>query len=91
MMLVRAAGLLLMARRGEFHHRVPYKSQTLTSSRSELKPGDYVTISTSRFPFPTVLPLDRKGEDWVDSISRTLNWNNRQRQKAFDDQKKSDA
>ncbi|KAK5167770.1 uncharacterized protein LTR77_007469 [Saxophila tyrrhenica] len=57
--------------------------------RSELKPGDYVTISTSRFPFPTVLPLERKGEDWVDSISRTLNWNNRQRQKAFDDLKKT--
>ncbi|KAK5118874.1 hypothetical protein LTR62_000083 [Meristemomyces frigidus] len=55
--------------------------------RAELKPGDYVTISASRFPFPSVLPLDRKSEDWVDSISRTLNWNNRQRQKAFTDQK----
>lgn len=43
-----------------------------------------MTISASRFPFPSVLPLDRKSEDWVDSISRTLNWNNRQRQKAFD-------
>ncbi|PIA99485.1 putative kinase [Cercospora beticola] len=53
--------------------------------RSELQPGDYVTISASRFPFPSVLPLDRRSEDWVDSISRTLNWNNRQRQKAFDD------
>lgn len=56
--------------------------------RSELKPGDYVTISASRFPYPTVLPLDRRSEDWIDSISRTLNWNNRQRQKAFDDIKK---
>lgn len=61
----------------------------LTLYRCELKPGDYVTISASRFPFPTVLPLDRKKEDWVDSISRTLNWNNRQRQKAFDDAKTS--
>ncbi|PNS19367.1 hypothetical protein CAC42_2544 [Sphaceloma murrayae] len=52
--------------------------------RTELHPGDYVTISASRFPFPTVLPLDRRSEDWVDSISRTLNWNSRQRQKAFD-------
>jgi NAD+ kinase len=59
----------------------------LTLRRCELAPGDYVTISASRFPFPTVLPLDRKKEDWVDSISRTLNWNNRQRQKAFDDAK----
>ncbi|PSK43110.1 hypothetical protein B9Z65_7064 [Elsinoe australis] len=53
--------------------------------RTELHPGDYVTISASRFPFPTVLPLDRRSEDWVDSISRTLNWNSRQRQKAFDE------
>jgi len=57
--------------------------------RTELTPGDYVTVSASRFPFPSVLPLDRRSEDWVDSISRTLNWNNRQRQKAFDDQKSS--
>lgn len=56
-------------------------------NRTELCPGDYVTISASRFPFPSVLPLNRKSEDWVDSISRTLNWNNRQRQKAFDDEK----
>ncbi|KAK4505586.1 hypothetical protein PRZ48_003549 [Zasmidium cellare] len=54
--------------------------------RSELRPGDYVTISASRFPFPSVLPLDRRSEDWVESISRTLNWNNRQRQKAFTDE-----
>ncbi|KAK3684678.1 hypothetical protein LTR37_020045 [Vermiconidia calcicola] len=59
--------------------------------RSELQPGDYVTISASRFPFPSVLPLDRRSEDWVDSISRTLNWNNRQRQKAFDDCPKNGA
>ncbi|KAF2873500.1 ATP-NAD kinase-like domain-containing protein [Massariosphaeria phaeospora] len=51
--------------------------------RVELKPGDYVTISASRFPFPCVLPLDRRSKDWVDSISRTLQWNSRQRQKAF--------
>ncbi|KAK5704064.1 hypothetical protein LTR97_003077 [Elasticomyces elasticus] len=60
--------------------------------RTELTPGDYVTVSASRFPFPSVLPLDRRSEDWVDSISRTLNWNNRQRvsqQKAFDVEKKS--
>jgi len=55
--------------------------------RTELHPGDYVTISASRFPFPSVLPLDRKSEDWIDSISRTLNWNSRQRQKAFSEWK----
>jgi len=51
--------------------------------RVELKPGDYVTISASRFPFPSVLPLDRRRTDWIDSISRTLQWNSRQKQKAF--------
>jgi NAD+ kinase len=53
--------------------------------RVELHPGDYVTISASRYPFPSVLPLDKKKEDWIDSISRTLNWNSRQRQKKFDE------
>jgi len=53
--------------------------------RIELMPGDYVTISASRFPFPTVLPLGRGSEDWIDSLSRTLNWNSRQRQKGFQD------
>ena len=64
---------------------VPFADVSL--HRTELQPGDYVTVSASRFPFPSVLPLDRRSEDWVDSISRTLNWNNRQRQKAFDDEK----
>ncbi|KAF2225699.1 ATP-NAD kinase-like domain-containing protein [Elsinoe ampelina] len=59
--------------------------------RTELQPGDYVTVSASRFPFPTVLPLDRRSEDWVDSISRTLNWNSRQRQKAFDEMEGKEA
>ena len=57
--------------------------------RVELKPGDYVTISASRFPFPSVLPLDKKREDWIDSISRTLNWNSRQRQKAWNEEKEA--
>lgn len=46
--------------------------------------GDYVAISASRFPFPTVLKQKEAG-DWFDSISRTLNWNERKRQKKFDD------
>ncbi|KAF1990033.1 ATP-NAD kinase [Aulographum hederae CBS 113979] len=68
---------------------VPYDARTNSwasfdgRERVELRPGDYVTISASRFPFPSVLPLDRRNEDWIDSISRTLNWNSRQRQKAF--------
>ena len=48
--------------------------------------GDYVAISASRFPFPTVLKQKEAG-DWFDSISRTLNWNERKRQKQFDQPK----
>lgn len=59
-------------------------------NRTELHPGDYVTISASRYPFPSVLPLDRRNEDWIDSISRTLNWNSRSRQKAFSGYKSKD-
>lgn len=62
----------------------------LIVSRTELHPGDYVTISASRYPFPSVLPLDRRNEDWIDSISRTLNWNSRSRQKAFTEPEKKD-
>lgn len=51
--------------------------------RIELGPGDYVTISASRYPFAHVMPPGRRSEDWVNSISRTLQWNSRQRQKAF--------
>lgn len=58
--------------------------------RTELHPGDYVTISASRYPFPSVLPLERRSEDWIDSISRTLNWNSRQRQKAFKEWKRDE-
>ncbi|KAF2658938.1 ATP-NAD kinase [Lophiostoma macrostomum CBS 122681] len=68
---------------------VPYDARTSSwasfdgKERVELRAGDYVTISASRFPFPSVLPLDRRSKDWVDSISRTLQWNSRQRQKGF--------
>jgi NAD+ kinase len=51
----------------------------------ELCPGDYVTISASHYPFANVMPPGRRSEDWVNSISRTLQWNSRQRQKAFNE------
>ncbi len=31
------------------------------------------------------MPPGRRSEDWVNSISRTLQWNSRQRQKAYAD------
>jgi NAD+ kinase len=68
---------------------VPYDARTSSwasfdgRERVELKPGDYVTISASRFPFPSVLPMDKRRTDWIQSISKTLQWNSRQKQKAF--------
>ena len=68
---------------------VPYDARTPSwasfdgRERVELLPGDYVTISASRFPFANVMPEGRRSEDWVNSLSRTLQWNSRQRQKGF--------
>ena len=44
--------------------------------------GDHIKISASRYPFPTVC-ADKQSTDWFHSISRTLKWNERQRQKSF--------
>lgn len=69
---------------------VPYDARSSSwasfdgRERVELSPGDYVTISASRYPFAHVMPPGRRSEDWVNSISRTLQWNSRQRQKALD-------
>lgn len=48
--------------------------------RIELHPGDYVTISASRFPFANVIPSGHRSYEWIQNISRTLNWNSRYRQ-----------
>lgn len=60
----------------------------LICARVELNPGDYVTISASRFPFANVMQSKSASEDWITSISRTLNWNSRERQKSFKEWKK---
>ncbi|KAK5630778.1 hypothetical protein RRF57_006493 [Xylaria bambusicola] len=66
---------------------VPYDARTSSwasfdgRKRVELQPGDYVTISASRFPFASVQPPGRRSEDWVNSISGKLGWNTRQKQK----------
>ncbi|KAL9022697.1 MAG: hypothetical protein Q9185_000126 [Variospora sp. 1 TL-2023] len=68
---------------------VPYDARTSSwasfdgRERLELHPGDYVTISASRYPFANVMPPGSSSEDWIGSISRTLNWNSRQKQKSF--------
>lgn len=69
---------------------VPYDARSSSwasfdgRKRVEMREGDYITISASRFPFASVLP-EGGGEEWLTSISRTLQWNSRQRQKAFHD------
>jgi NAD+ kinase len=55
-----------------------------TPHRSEpyLAEGDHIKITASKYPFPTVC-ADRSSTDWFHSISRTLKWNERERQKSF--------
>jgi NAD+ kinase len=62
----------------------------ILQNRTELCPGDYVTISASRFPYPSVLPLNKRSEDWIESISRSLDWNSRAKQKPYTEGKKND-
>ncbi|PTB41962.1 uncharacterized protein TrAFT101_008936 [Trichoderma asperellum] len=68
---------------------VPYNARTASwasfdgRERVELKPGDYVTVSASRYPFASVQTEGRRSEDWINSISGKLGWNTRQKQKGF--------
>ncbi|EHK50623.1 uncharacterized protein TrAtP1_011148 [Trichoderma atroviride] len=68
---------------------VPYNARTASwasfdgRERVELNPGDYVTVSASRYPFASVQAEGRRSEDWINSISAKLGWNTRQKQKGF--------
>ncbi|KAG0648815.1 putative kinase [Hyphodiscus hymeniophilus] len=68
---------------------VPYDARTSSwasfdgRERVELEPGDYVTISASRYPFANVMSEGRRSEDWVNSLRGKLGWNSRQRQKSY--------
>ncbi|OAX79796.1 hypothetical protein ACJ72_05882 [Emergomyces africanus] len=76
---------------------VPYNARTSSwagfdgRERMELCPGDYVTISASRFPFACVSPSGGRSHDWIQSISRTLNWNSRQKQRGLDSKRCHDS
>ena len=48
--------------------------------RKELLQGEFVTITTSPYMFPTV---ESSPTEFIDSIRRTLNWNSREEQKSF--------
>lgn len=56
-------------------------------NRVELRKGDYVEIQASRFPFPTV--VKEEGE-WVDTVCKTFQWNQRERQKPFTSRQRSE-
>lgn len=53
----------------------------LEFARSNVE-GDYIKITASKYPFPTVCAEERS-VDWFHSISRTLRWNEREKQKSF--------
>lgn len=67
---------------------VPYNSRSTAwasfdgRGRVELKQGDHIKITASKYPFPTVC-ADKQSTDWFKSIQRTLRWNERERQKSF--------
>lgn len=91
MTLAHRAGPASMDEKGSFGHQDNFTvapTGPLMSLRVELHPGDYITISASRFPFANIVQSKSASDDWVNSISRTLNWNSRARQKGFDDKPK---
>ncbi|KAJ1305800.1 hypothetical protein OPQ81_010530 [Rhizoctonia solani] len=67
---------------------VPYNSRSTAwasfdgRGRVELKPGDHIKVTASKYPFPTVCN-DKQSTDWFQAISRTFKWNERERQKSF--------
>ncbi|KAF8274591.1 hypothetical protein EI94DRAFT_1713798 [Lactarius quietus] len=67
---------------------VPFNSRSTAwvsfdgRGRVELKQGDHIKVTASQFPFPTVC-ADKQSTDWFHAISRTLKWNERERQKSF--------
>jgi NAD+ kinase len=59
------------------HYR--YHSFRLINCLAE---GDHIKVTASKYPFPTVC-ADKSSTDWFQAISRTLKWNERERQKSF--------
>lgn len=72
----------------ELRIAVPYDSRSTAwasfdgRGRVELKQGDHIKVTASRYPFPTICK-QTQSIDWFQSISRTLKWNERQKQKSF--------
>ncbi|KAJ7627588.1 NAD+ kinase [Mycena polygramma] len=65
-----------------FHSRSTAWASFDGHGRVELRQGDHIKVTASKFPFPTVC-ADNQSTDWFQAISRTLKWNERERQKSF--------
>ena len=69
---------------------VPYDARTSVwasfdgRQRVELRQGDYITVSASRFPFPAIQSR-KQNKDWFNSLSRNFHWGTRQKQKPFNE------
>ncbi|OLY79871.1 putative kinase [Smittium mucronatum] len=53
-------------------------------NRLELNRGDYVKVSASNYPLPSMTRIDNdgaKGHDWFQNLTESFNWNTRMRQK----------
>ena len=57
-------------------------ASTQANSQLLATEGDHIKVTASKFPFPTVC-ADKQSTDWFHAISRTLKWNERERQKSF--------
>jgi NAD+ kinase len=65
-----------------FNVRVQILIPPSNLTRARITEGDHIKVTASKFPFPTVC-ADKQSTDWFHSISRTLKWNERERQKSF--------
>ena len=54
----------------------------LSLTQALVTEGDHIKVTASKYPIPTVC-ADKQSTDWFHAISRTLKWNERERQKSF--------
>lgn len=67
---------------GVWNYNVCRLMSVVIQSLTFFAEGDHIKITASKYPFPTVC-ADKQSTDWFHAISRTLKWNERERQKSF--------